>query len=309
MLYVIFLLGFMFFTGIVSTWLSYSLNKPVRPISSSTNEIIPTIFDQNLQERLDEFHMLKERIVKMRYSTDGTKNDSENKKNVPYDVLSVFKHELLTPLVPISGHAQMLSDAGFLGHLNKSQLESVEEIYINVRKLEGVINKVLELQVLEKHLIKFSPNKMDARNTLESLLSEIKLDKNNESEIINLIPNKLCVVTDEACLKRVLTYLLDNSADFVPAGKGRIEVGAYPKDSNVIWYVRDNGIGIPVDKQGNIFKKFYQTDTSVSRKHGGTGLGLAICKGIVEGQGGKIWFESKQGENTTFYFSLPTPHE
>ena len=241
----------------------------------------------------------------MRYIIDEMKNDPRNKKNTRNDILSVFKHEILTPLVPISGHAQMLSDKGFLGHLNKSQLESIEEISINVRKLEDVINKVLELQAVEKHLVVYHMNKTNVRNVAESLLSEIQQDMKNEPEIINLIPDELSVITDGTCLKRVLKYFLDNSIDFVPAGKGRIEVGAYFKDSNVIFYVKDNGIGIPKDKQGNIFKKFYQIDSSYTRTHVGMGLGLAICKGIIEGLGGKIWFESKQGEGTTFYFSLP----
>ena len=148
-------------------------------------------------------------------------------------------------------------------------------------------------------------NKTNVRNVAESLLSEIQQDMKNEPEIINLIPDELSVITDGTCLKRVLKYFLDNSIDFVPAGKGRIEVGAYFKDSNVIFYVKDNGIGIPKDKQGNIFKKFYQIDSSYTRTHVGMGLGLAICKGIIEGLGGKIWFESKQGEGTTFYFSIP----
>jgi len=74
----------------------------------------------------------------------------------------------------------------------------------------------------------------------------------------------------------------------------------------LVFYVKDNGIGIPKDKQNNLFKKFYQVDTSQTRVHGGTGLGLVICKGIVEGLDGKIWVESDgDGIGTTFYFTIP----
>ena len=69
----------------------------------------------------------------------------------------------------------------------------------------------------------------------------------------------------------------------------------------------DNGPGIPKEKQSNIFKKFYQIDTSHTRKHGGTGLGLVICKGIAEGLEGKIWLESEFGKGTSFFICLPAP--
>jgi len=63
--------------------------------------------------------------------------------------------------------------------------------------------------------------------------------------------------------------------------------------------------GIPKDKIGNMFQKFYQADATHTRKHGGSGLGLAICKGYIEGLGGKIWLESEEGKGTTFFFTLP----
>ncbi|HWY36314.1 MAG TPA: ATP-binding protein, partial [Nitrosopumilaceae archaeon] len=72
-----------------------------------------------------------------------------------------------------------------------------------------------------------------------------------------------------------------------------------------VFYVKDNGTGIPKEMQPDMFKKFFQADTSLTRKHPGTGLGLVVCKGIVEGLGGKIWFESQSEIGTSFYFTLP----
>jgi signal transduction histidine kinase len=73
----------------------------------------------------------------------------------------------------------------------------------------------------------------------------------------------------------------------------------------IVFSVRDNGVGIPEDKQHDLFKKFYQVDKSLTREAGGRGLGLVISKGIVQAHNGKIWFESKPSEGSTFYFSIP----
>lgn len=70
--------------------------------------------------------------------------------------------------------------------------------------------------------------------------------------------------------------------------------------------MEDNGIGIPSDRIDNVFKKFYQIDTSYSRKHGGTGLGLAICKGIIEAHGGLIWIDKSSSQGTVVKFTVPT---
>ena len=90
---------------------------------------------------------------------------------------------------------------------------------------------------------------------------------------------------------------------------GKILVEAKIKEKNIVFSVHDNGHGIPKEKQSNIFKKFYQIDTSATRKHGGTGLGLVICKGIAEGLNGKIWLESEFGKGTSFFICIPTPEK
>jgi len=73
--------------------------------------------------------------------------------------------------------------------------------------------------------------------------------------------------------------------------------------------VEDNGSGIPADKIDNLFKKFYQIDTTATRKHGGTGLGLAISKGIIEAHGGTMWLDRNYKKGACFRFTLPRNDE
>jgi signal transduction histidine kinase len=81
------------------------------------------------------------------------------------------------------------------------------------------------------------------------------------------------------------------------------------RENNIIFSVEDNGTGIPSDKVDNLFKKFYQIDTTMTRKHGGTGLGLAISKGIVEAHGGTMWVDKEYLGGARFIFTLPVKEE
>ena len=116
--------------------------------------------------------------------------------------------------------------------------------------------------------------------------------------------NPVYVTSDKDRLLEVFSNLIENAVDFIPE-HGRIEIGAETSPIQVIFYVKDNGIGIPQHKQKNLFKKFYQIDTSLSRSHGGSGLGLVICKGIMKGLGGRIWVKSSLNLGSNFCFSIP----
>lgn len=83
------------------------------------------------------------------------------------------------------------------------------------------------------------------------------------------------------------------------------EIGYKQKENNILFFVKDTGIGIPSNKHRLIFERFRQVEESFTRTYGGTGLGLPISKGIIELMGGKIWLESKAEEGSTFYFTIP----
>jgi signal transduction histidine kinase len=107
--------------------------------------------------------------------------------------------------------------------------------------------------------------------------------------------------------------LVKNSLDFVPKETGRISIqvseGSNDDLGKIIFTVEDNGSGIPDNKIDNLFKKFYQVDTTATRKHGGTGLGLAISKGIIEAHGGTMWIDKNYNNGACFRFTLPRNDE
>ena len=113
------------------------------------------------------------------------------------------------------------------------------------------------------------------------------------------------VYSDIDRISQVFSNLISNALAFIPEKNGIIEIGTQDNVENMTFFVRDNGIGITEDQQKNIFKKFYQVDTSSKRKKEGSGLGLSICEGIVKTLGGKMWVESTINHGTTFFFDLP----
>ncbi|TLX89308.1 MAG: PAS domain-containing sensor histidine kinase, partial [Thaumarchaeota archaeon] len=227
---------------------------------------------------------------------------------------SMITHELKSPLTPIMGRCDMLKTPGLLGNLNALQLDSVNKIHKNARRLERLIRDVLEAQKLEMGRVKFNKNKIDVTEFMTvdvtEFMTEIHRDylplmKEKQIYSINSTEEKLILISDENRIRQVFDNLVLNSADFTPAKQGKIEIGARSEDSKIVFYVKDNGAGIPKEMQPIMFKKFYQADTSLTRKHAGTGLGLVVCKGIIEGLGGKIWFESQPGIGTSFFFTIP----
>jgi signal transduction histidine kinase len=165
---------------------------------------------------------------------------------------------------------------------------------------------MLDAQKLELNEFKFNIGEVDVDRIARNVERDFEfMMKEKGIEFVANVQQGLKLRSDEARIVQVLNALLYNSVDFVPKSGGRIELTAEAKDNSVVFGVKDNGPGIPKDKQKFLFKKFYQVDTSLKRKHGGTGLGLAISEGIVTGLGGRIWVDTEEGRGSSFYFSLP----
>jgi len=222
----------------------------------------------------------------------------------------MMPHELNTPLVPIKGYCEMLKDIETFGPLNQDQLDFINKIDSNATLLERLISDLLDVQKLDMKKMSFLITEFGLDEFMDELKeNNLHLMKTKKIKFAIKWPKNLTLNSDKQRLRQVLDNLIRNSVDFVPMKNGIISVEAKIKEKNIIFSVQDNGSGIPKEKQSHIFKKFYQIDTSATRKHGGTGLGLVICKGIAEGLKGKIWLESEFGKGTTFFIYLPAPEE
>ena len=223
---------------------------------------------------------------------------------------SMITHELKTPLAAIKGHCDILKELSSNHNLTIDEVDSVNEIDQSATRLDRLIGDVLDAQKLEMDRMNFSYQTFDLKEFMMDVEGSFaKILEEKQLKIVNHTKEKLNVYSDKYRIRQVIDNLILNAADFVPPKTGLIEIGAKHKQDKVEFYVKDNGSGIPTEMHPIMFKKFYQVDTSPTRKHPGTGLGLVVCKGVVERLGGKIWFQTGTDKGTTFFFTIPMKSE
>ena len=260
--------------------------------------------EEQLQEALARDRANAEIIKQQVQELNATNSELRRKDKLKDEFLSMASHELKTPLTPIIGWTGALKT--ILGKLTQEQLAAVDTIEKNAIRLEKMITDLLDAQKLELNELKFNIGEVDVDRVIKNVERDLEfLMKEKGTTFAANVQPGLKMKSDEARIVQVLNALLYNSVDFVPKVGGRIELSARAQGNEIVFAVKDNGPGIPKDKQQFLFKKFYQVDTSLKRKHGGTGLGLAISKGIVTGLGGRIWADTEEGKGSSFYFALP----
>jgi len=242
----------------------------------------------------------KERMIKEQY-------DELKKLDVAKEEFtSMISHELKTPLTPIMGWCQALKNPKIMGQINQAQSMAIDAIQSNAIKLKDLVSDMLDAQKLDMKKMKFDYKDVDVTEMMDFMLKNLYAAMEPKHiEFVNSTAKNMMLKGDRSRLEQVLNNIILNAVDFVPLQGGKIEIGAESNDDHILFMVKDNGMGIPKEKQHHLFTQFYQLDTSATRKHGGSGLGLSICKGIVEALGGKIWLESDTGKGATFYFTIP----
>ncbi len=228
----------------------------------------------------------------------------DRKKQLGED-FQILPREVRTPLIPILGYCEILLNPKF-GQLNADQKEAINEIHQNSIKANNLINDFWNAQKLETGEMKYYFENVSVDDFIKQEMESLDpLVEKKKIEFTKSIQPELTIKADRSKLAEIFTNLVENAADFVPETGGKIQITGKPQDGFVQFSVVDNGPGIPKDGVDSLFKKFYQLDTSHTRKHGGSGLGLTICRGYVEGMNGKIWAESEEGKGATLSFTIP----
>jgi signal transduction histidine kinase/CheY-like chemotaxis protein len=267
----------------------------ISSVTNNDNEITHYIA---IKDDISKRKLVEEAQVK-------AKEKAEENDRLKSAFLANMSHEIRTPLNAIVGLSGLLSEPG----LSSGEKENFSAIIReNSDILLQLIDDIIDVSKIEAGQIIMRPAPCNVNDLMsdiyESFQLQLKenatlqfyLDKEGHGEIFS--------VTDARRLRQVITNLISNAIKFTE--KGIIKFGCRINTENqILFYVKDSGIGIPRDKHEMIFDRFGQADDSKTKRYRGAGLGLSISKSLVSLMGGSIWVDSDTGKGASFYFTIP----
>jgi signal transduction histidine kinase len=218
--------------------------------------------------------------------------------------LNNLPHEIRTPLNAIVGFSTLLNEPG---QMMDNRLEFQDIITHSSDHLLEIVDDVVEISKIEAKIVRLIKKEVNTNELLHRVYNRFKPDAEEKKLILRYDApggkQDLIITTDGYKLFQTLSNLVSNAVKFTIEGK--VDFGYTLKEKHVEFYVADTGIGIGAEHQPNVFKPFYQCESSSTKRYEGTGLGLSIAKAYVELLGGEIWFNSKPGEGSVFSFNIP----
>jgi PAS domain S-box-containing protein len=234
----------------------------------------------------------------------AAKEKAEESDRLKTAFLHNISHEIRTPMNAILGFTALLNEPA-LPESEKKQF--IDIIFQSGNQLLSIINDIVDLASIESGQVKINNKEININSTLRRLSEQFSYKEKPQNITITLkmpLPDKeVNIVTDGTKLAQIISNLINNAFKFTK--KGRIDFGYEERGEFLEFFVKDTGIGISTEHHARVFERFYQVDSSASRKYTGTGLGLSICKAYVELLGGRIWLNSETGKGTAFYFTIP----
>ncbi|HMI46273.1 MAG TPA: ATP-binding protein [Gemmatimonadaceae bacterium] len=251
------------------------------------------------EQQARELKVLNEEVGRSYDAEREKRHDAELLANAREDVLGLVAHDLRNPLNLITTTTELLRQDDLGRDRQRELLDVAERAGRQMNRLIGDLLDTVRLQAGKFSLdLEDVPVAAIFRQTEESYRPAAEKRGVHFEE---MLPGDSVVRADPLRVSQLVGNVVGNAIKFTPA-KGSVKLEATPDGDKIVFRVTDTGPGIPADDMPHLFDNFWQARTN---DHRGVGLGLAIAKGVVEAHGGTIWCESKVGQGSTFFFTLP----
>lgn len=319
--------GMLFLAALISLIISRSISKPIHKFL----EEIESLYRKEYPLKNEEFHnrseqeVFKDITLELKNAYQELKNfnnkldkkietrtkelkiakeKAEESDHLKSAFLANMSHEIRTPLNSILGFSEFLKSDNLEKEKRNTYLEMIQS---GGEKLLTIISDIVDISKIDSKLLQLHLDNYNLNHCILKLYQQFSIDSrasNIELKMHTQLPDDAsCIQTDETRLNQVISNLIENALKFTY--RGEIEFGYTKEEQNLLFFVKDTGVGISPIHHQTIFERFRQSDSEDTAKIQGTGLGLSIAKGLVELFGGKIWVDSIPGKGAHFYFQIP----
>ena len=244
-----------------------------------------------------------------RQSAEEAREEAERANQSKSSFLANMSHELRTPLNAVIGYTEILQEDLADLNLERTVLEDLKKIKSAAQHLLGLINDVLDLSKIEANKIELNFEQFRVVDLIEQVVSTTQplVATNRNTLTVDLDPDLGTIDSDFTRLKQVLLNLVSNAAKFTSDGNIVLKAKRSTADSTpvqMMFEVRDSGIGMSPEQMTRLFQPFVQADSATTRKYGGTGLGLVISRRLCRALGGDVTISSVLGQGSCFVASV-----
>ena len=293
-------------SAIITMWVNNDIYRPIKELSYAMQRIAGGDFDYRLSGAGEsEIGQLYGNYEQMRLQLKENAEEKFENEKKSKELVSNISHDLKTPITSIKGYVEGIMDG--VADTPEKMDKYIKTIYNKANDMDVLINELTTYSGIDSNKIPYHFHILNISDYFSDCIEEVGLDleqKNIHLNYTNLVSADTCIVADPEQLKKVINNIISNSVKYLGHDNGDIDIRILDETESVKIEIEDNGKGIAAKDIGNIFERFYRTDSSRNSLQGGSGIGLSIVKKIIEDHGGYVWATSREGEGTCMHFVI-----
>lgn len=287
--------------GVVSGAVTFFLDAD--PVDRKVRDLMQSVSDE-LGVALQNARLV-DRLEHAKEALERANDDLQRADAVKDEFISIASHQLRSPLTAIKGHLSMLLEGDY-GEISRRQLPALKRLAQSTNEVINILNDMLSVSRINAHQLELNKTTVEPEDLVRDVVSELRpLAQLKSLKITVDLPARPIgsIQADGLRIRQVMVNFLDNAIKYTP--RGHVKVTLSRQKDNLIFLVKDNGIGIPETELQKLFSKFYRASNAKEVSASGSGLGLFVARQIIAQHGGDCIIDSREGRGSTFGFTIP----